>query len=105
MSMHDGSYSPDGDVLVVHTVKIICDTNLNGIFADDPQITMTPDGNGNFTYTPTVLAACELRVYVQEDWGNTATKDYPFTVVNQAPTVAIDVKGNTQPTCYDWNQL
>jgi hypothetical protein len=94
MTMHDGSYSPDGDVLVQHTDKIICDTNLNGSFADDPQISMTLNGSGDFTYTPTVLAACVLRVYVKEDWGNTATKDYPFTIVNQTPTVQISVKGD-----------
>jgi hypothetical protein len=94
MTMHDGSYSPDGDVLVQHTDKIICDTNLNGSFADDLQISMTLNGSGDFTYTPTVLAACVLRVYVKEDWGNTATKDYPFTIVNQTPTVQISVKGD-----------
>ncbi|KIL38868.1 hypothetical protein SD70_23670 [Gordoniibacillus kamchatkensis] len=97
MNMNDATFSPDGDILVQHTDKIICDTNINGNYNDDPVITVTPDSSGNFTFTPTVLANCLLRIYAKEDWGKSATKDFPFTIVNQAPTVALSLKGE-QPS-------
>ncbi|MDQ0896202.1 MULTISPECIES: hypothetical protein [unclassified Paenibacillus] len=94
MNMHDSSFSPDGDTIVKHVNTITCDTNLNGVYTDDPVTTVTPDGSGNFTFTPTVLSSCKLKIYVEEDWGKSATKEFLFTVVNQQPTLAIDVKGD-----------
>ncbi|MEK8129378.1 family 16 glycoside hydrolase [Paenibacillus filicis] len=93
MNMADTSYSPDGDQIVIHKTQIIADVNMNGNFDDDPVIDVTLDESGNFSFTPTVLANHILRLFVQEDWGLKANKDFPFTIVNQAPTVAIDVKG------------
>ncbi|MFC5449103.1 PKD domain-containing protein [Paenibacillus aestuarii] len=96
MIMQDKSYSPDNDVIVKHTDTIMCDTNFDGSFTGQ-VLSVTPDASGNITFMPTVLTSCKLRIYVEEDWGNNTTKDFPFTIVNQQPSVAIDVKGD-QPS-------
>ncbi|WP_159886482.1 glycoside hydrolase family 78 protein [Paenibacillus puerhi] len=111
MHMTDTSFSPDGDVLVIRRTQIIADVNMNGNFDDDPVMDMTLDPSGNFTFTPTILANHLLRIYVQEDWGLSASGEFSFTVVNQAPSVSIDVKGEyPQPptiegTMYDLNAM
>ncbi|WP_438447898.1 PKD domain-containing protein [Gorillibacterium sp. sgz5001074] len=102
MNMKDTSYSPDGDILVERSDTVICDTNFNGSFADDPATTLTRDSDGNMVFTPDKLAHCVLKVYAKEDWGKSASKEIPFDIVNRQPDNQIDVKGeNPLPPVVD----
>jgi hypothetical protein len=85
MHFSDQSYSPDGDRIVEKTVQLVYDRNNNGSFADDPKTLVTEDSNGNFTYTPTEVGRYAIIIHLKEDWGKEAEKEFPFTVVNQAP--------------------
>ncbi|MEB3100906.1 PKD domain-containing protein [Ferviditalea candida] len=91
ITFQDTSYSPDGDTIVEHTVSLVCDKNNNGSYADDTQTPMTPDSNGFFTYTPTQVGNCKVHIHVKEDWGKSADKDFPFSIVNLQPTVLASI--------------
>ncbi|MFC0212298.1 PKD domain-containing protein [Paenibacillus chartarius] len=98
MQFTDASESPDGDPIAKHVVKLTCDMNNNGSYADDITQTMTLDSVGKFSYTPTHLGNCKINIYLQEGLGlkKTATKDFFFSVVNQAPEADFSAVG-TQP--------
>ncbi|NQX61562.1 PKD domain-containing protein [Paenibacillus qinlingensis] len=96
MSFQDKSYSPDSDPISEHTVTLACDNNNNGSLADDTLINMTPDGNGNFTYTPTQVAkTCNIHIHLKEGLGlmKSTDKDFPFEVINQMPEVDFSAFG------------
>lgn len=98
MTFKDTSYSPDGDQIVEHTTKIVCDRNLNGSFADDTRTTVTLNADGSFTYTPNTVGSCAVEIFLKEDWGKTAQGIFPFTVVNLAPEVDFAAFGiNPEP--------
>ncbi|WP_338042519.1 PKD domain-containing protein [Paenibacillus ginsengarvi] len=92
MTFIDSSFSPDGDVIVQHSDVIRCDTNLNGSY-DGPAYNVTPDGSGMFTFSAPIVGSCKLSVFVKEDWGKSASKDFYFSISNQAPTVQASIFG------------
>jgi hypothetical protein len=85
MSFTDLSHSPDNDVIVEHTTKLVCDRNNNGSFSDDTFSNITRDSNGEFVLSPTIVGNCAIEIFLKEDWGKTATKQFPFSIVNLAP--------------------
>ncbi|MGO4495981.1 PKD domain-containing protein [Paenibacillus sp. 2RAB27] len=96
MSFQDKSFSPDSDPISEHTVTLACDKNNNGSLADDTVITITPDANGNFTYTPTqVVKKCNVHIHLKEGLGlkKSTEKDFSFEVVNQMPEVDFSAFG------------
>jgi hypothetical protein len=59
-------------------------------------ISITPDGGGNFTYTPTQVAKkCNVHIHLKEGLGikKSTDKDFPFEVVNQMPEVDFSAFG------------
>ncbi|NOU67341.1 PKD domain-containing protein [Paenibacillus sp. LMG 31461] len=96
MSFQDKSFSPDSDPISEHTVSLACDNNNNGSLADDIVSTITPDANGNFTYTPTQVAKkCNVHIHLKEGLGlkKSTDKDFSFEVVNQMPEVDFSAFG------------
>ncbi|CAH1199542.1 hypothetical protein PAECIP111891_01304 [Paenibacillus allorhizoplanae] len=96
MSFQDKSFSPDSDPISEHTVTLACDNNNNGSLEDDTLISITPDGGGNFTYTPTQVAkTCNVHIHLKESLGlkKSTDKDFPFEVVNQMPEVDFSAFG------------
>ncbi len=98
MTFRDTSYSPDGDEIVEHTTKIVCDRNMNGSFADDTRMTVTRHADGSFFFTPNDVGSCAVEIFLEEDWGKTAQESFPFSVVNLAPEVDFAAFGiNPEP--------
>lgn len=96
ISFQDKSFSPDSDPIAEHTVTLACDNNNNGSLADDTLINITPDGGGNFTFTPTQVAkTCNVHIHLKEGLGlkKSTDKDFPFEVVNQMPEVDFSAFG------------
>jgi hypothetical protein len=85
MRFTDKSYSPDGDQIVEHIIRWVCDLNNNGSFDDDIKKTITPNEDGEFAVTPTQVGNCAITIFLKEDWGKTAEKSFPLKVLNLAP--------------------
>lgn len=85
MHFKDHSYSPDGDQIVEHTVKLVCDANNNGSFADDTRKTITVDASGEFDIVSTTVGNCAIEIHLKEDWGKMADKRFDFSIVNLEP--------------------
>lgn len=93
MTFQDTSYSPDGDIIVEHSVYILCDKNNNGTYTDDSALNVTPDEDGYFDLTPTQVANCKVHIHLKEDWGKSDDKDFDFQVLNQQPNVLTSITG------------
>ncbi|OAS22330.1 PKD domain-containing protein [Paenibacillus oryzisoli] len=96
ITFQDKSFSPDSDPISEHTVTLACDNNNNGQLADDTLINITPDGGGDFTFTPTQVAkTCNVHIHLREGLGlkKSTDKDFPFEVVNQMPEVDFSAFG------------
>jgi len=99
MSFKDTSYSPDDDPIGSHTDTLTCDTNNNGSYADDVSKVLSRDASGGFTYTPTQVGKCRIRVYIDEatPQHKSAQQDYVFDVVNDNPTATFTMAGEVTP--------
>lgn len=85
MHFKDTSYSPDGDQIVEHTIKLVCDANNNGSFVDDTRTTITANALGEFDMTPSTVGKCAIEIHLKEDWGKIADKQFIFSIVNLEP--------------------
>uniref|UniRef100_A0A4Y8PPT7 PKD/Chitinase domain-containing protein n=2 Tax=Paenibacillus athensensis TaxID=1967502 RepID=A0A4Y8PPT7_9BACL len=99
MSFKDTSYSPDDDPIGSHTDTLTCDVNNNGSYADDVSKVLIRDASGSFTYTPTQVGKCRIRVYIDEatPQHKSAQQDYVIDVVNDNPTATFTMAGEVTP--------
>ncbi|AEI44368.1 PKD domain containing protein [Paenibacillus mucilaginosus KNP414] len=96
MYFKDTSYSPDQDPIETHQVKLACDSNNNGSYADESWTGITPDASGSFTYNPARVGKCSIEIYMKEALGykKDARGSFTFEIVNEAPEVDFYVQGS-----------
>ncbi|WP_309121745.1 CARDB domain-containing protein [Paenibacillus sp.] len=96
ISFRDRTHSPDGDPIETQTVRMACDLDNDGSYADETFTTVTTDGTGRFGYTPNQVGNCQIVIYAKEGLGlkKSAEKAFFFRVVNQAPEANFDVQGS-----------
>lgn len=85
------SYSPDGDKLVQNSVSFRYDKDNDGNFTEESSVSITMNAKNEFTFTPTRVGHYKFYVNLKEDWGKTASGEFDFEVINDAPSVAFDI--------------
>ncbi len=95
-TFQERSYSPDGDNIVKTVVSYRRDSDNDGNFDEETAVNVTLDGSRNFTLTPTKVGKYKMTVYVKEDWGKDASKDFDFDVVNTSPNVSFEVSSESK---------
>ena len=96
VTFREESYSPDNDVIVKKTIDYRYDADNDGNFAEEPKHTITLNADRTFTFTPAKVGVYRFTVYVEEDWGKSATQTFDLTVVNDAPTWTFDISSEVQ---------
>ncbi|XID92393.1 PKD domain-containing protein [Paenibacillaceae bacterium WGS1546] len=92
----NSSYSPDNDEIVENIVTYRYDSNNDGSFDDEVSVPVTFDEYNQFVFNPPQVGKYRFTVYVKEDWGKDATKDFDLTVVNDNPQAAFSVSGEVE---------
>lgn len=82
--------SPDGDQIVVNTVKYRYDSNNNGQYWDETAYSLTINPDRTISFVPTKVGNYQIEVYAKEDWGKEATKYFSLSVINDAPSVSFE---------------
>jgi hypothetical protein len=91
VTFQNTSYSPDGDKIVQNVVTYQYDSNNDGNFDGEPVKTITMAADNTFTYKGSQVGKYKFKVFVKEDWGRQAEKEFMFEVVNDAPYVTFDM--------------
>jgi len=96
MYFKEKSYSPDNDPMFNASVSLLYDSDHDGSFSDETVIPITLDSGRNFSYTPTKVGKYAIRVSARESVGymKSATQDFFFEVVNEAPEASFYVQGS-----------
>lgn len=92
----DTSYSPDGDKIVEHKVRLRYDSDNDGSFTDETAVDISLSAASTFSHKFTAIGKYQFEVYLKEDWGKTTTQTFDFEVVNDAPTVSFDITTESQ---------
>jgi len=90
------SYSPDNDEIVENVVSYKYDSDNDGSFADEASVPVTFDELNIFSFKPPKVGKYRFHVYVKEDWGKDAQKDFDLTVVNDNPVAEFTLKGEIE---------
>jgi len=96
VTFREESYSPDNDVIVKKTIDYRYDADNDGNFAEEPKHTIPLNADRTFTFTPAKVGVYRFTVYVEEDWGKSATQTFDLMVVNDAPTWTFDISSEVQ---------
>ncbi|GMK42127.1 hypothetical protein PCCS19_51860 [Paenibacillus sp. CCS19] len=92
----DTSYSPDGDKIVEHKVRLRYDADNDGSFSDETFVDISLSAVSTFSRKFAAVGKYQFEIYLKEDWGRSATKTFDFEVVNDAPTVSFDITSESQ---------
>ncbi|MFC3772341.1 PKD domain-containing protein [Paenibacillus sp. GCM10012303] len=96
LHFREKSYSPDDDPMFISKVSLMYDSNNDGSFSDEAIEPVELDTGRKFSLTPTKVGKYAIRVFAQESVGykKSATKDFYFEVINEAPEAPFYVKGS-----------
>ncbi len=94
--MTNNSYSPDNDIIVENLTTYRYDSNNDGSFEDETSIPVDFDENDIFIFNPPRIGNYRFHVYVKEDWGKEAQKDFDLKIVNDNPQTSFTVSGEIE---------
>lgn len=90
------SYSPDGDQIIISNLSYKYDSDNDGSYDDEMPVSLSFDDNKVATINTLHVGKYRLYLYVQEDWGRSASKEFDFEVINDSPTVSFKVTSENQ---------
>ncbi len=97
ITLTEKSMSLDNDTIVETRLSYRYDADNDGNFTEHAETIVPLNASRKGNFQPTTVGKYQFRIYVKEDWGKNAAKEFILDVVNDTPFVSFTASGDSSP--------